>query len=104
MYSSALLGLPTNLGAPSLPRLVWQGWDSTKLRYNFQNFGRLRLVGMLVTAVDLELSAHLAAHFGLGKHALDGFFNDLFGAAVKQAGKRLLAQTAGEAGVPAIEL
>ena len=59
---------------------------------------------MLVIAVDLELGRHLTAHLGLGEHALNGFLDDFFGAALEQAKERLLAQTAGEAGVAAIHL
>ncbi len=68
---------------------------------------RLRLLGevrVLVALVDLELGGHLAAELALGQHALDGLLDDGFGTAGEQLDEALFAQTAGEAGVAAIEL
>src|SRR5438045_9700433 len=59
---------------------------------------------MLCAFVDLELGGHLAAKLGLGKHTLDGLLNDGFGATGEELNERLFAETAGEAGVAAIEL
>src|SRR5271156_2220920 len=59
---------------------------------------------VLVALVNLELGVHLPAHLGLGEHALDGFFDDLFGLKGEEADKGLFAQAAGEAGVAAVEL
>ena len=59
---------------------------------------------MLVAAINLELGAHLAAQLGLGQHALDRFFDNLFRTALEQAHERLFAQAAGETGIAAIKL
>src|SRR5215469_9289382 len=59
---------------------------------------------MLVAAVDVQLRSHLAAHLGLGQHALDRLFHNLFRLALEQADERLFAQTTGETGIAAIDL
>ena len=59
---------------------------------------------MLVAAVNIQLGRHLAAQLGLGQHALDRFFHDLFRLPLEQPHKRLLTQTARKAGVTAIHL
>ena len=59
---------------------------------------------MLLAAIDVELRAHLAAHLGLGQHALDRLFHNLFRLALEQADKRFFAQTTRETRVAAIDL
>src|SRR5579883_1151695 len=59
---------------------------------------------VLLTAIHIQLRRHFAAELGLGQHALDRFFNNLFRLALKQANEGLFAQAAGETGVAAIDL
>src|ERR1700722_20591811 len=59
-------------------------------------------VRMLFTFVDLELGGHLAAEFGLGQHALDGLFDDGFGATGEKFDEGLFAEAAGESSVATI--
>src|SRR6201999_2266510 len=73
-------------------------------RVDLERHRLLRLVGMLVALVNLELGGHLAAHLGLRKHALNGFLNNLFRLALEQPNEPLFAQTSRETRITAIYL
>jgi len=73
-------------------------------RVVLEGHGLLREVRVLIALVDLELGGHLAAEFALGQHALDALLDDGFGTASEELDEAFFAETAGEAGVTAIEL
>src|ERR1700728_4599852 len=59
---------------------------------------------MVLVAIDVELGGHFATQLRLGQHALDRFFDNLFGPACEQAREGLLAEAAGKTGIAAVDL